>query len=462
MAILPNSAAARDVAHVLHPTTNLAAHREDGPKVITRGKGIYVFDEDGREYIEGLSGLWCVALGFGEEELVEAAAEQMRSLSFYHGFGAKTTNPVIDLAERLKEMAPFEASKVFFTNSGSEANDTQIKLAWHYNNIIGRPDKKKIISRHKGYHGVTIATASLTGLPAYQRDFDVPIDRILLTDCPHHYRFAEDGESEEAFSTRLAENLERLIEDEGPDTVAAFFAEPVMGAGGVYVPPATYFEKIQDVLRRHDVMLIADEVICGFGRTGNTFGCETYGIEPDTMTVAKQMSSGYLPIAAVMLPEAMYEAFVEQSRKIGMFGHGFTYGGHPVSAAVALKTLEIMERRDILGHVRRVMPRFQERLAGLAGHPLVGEARGVGLIGAVEMVADKKTKRAFDPSRKVGLRAAASCEKEGLITRPLGDALALCPPLVISEAEIDELFDRLTRALDATEEAVEKEDLRAA
>src|SRR5579875_2131497 len=292
-------------------------------------------------------------------------------------------------------MMPVPMSKAFFNNSGSEANDTALKIVWYYNNALGRHRKKKIISRAKAYHGVTIATASLTGLAANHRDFDLPIAGIRHADAPHYYRAAKPGESEEDFATRLAESLDALIQREDPETVAAFIAEPVMGAGGVILPPKTYFEKIQAVLKKHDVLLIADEVICGFGRTGNMFGSETYKLEPDMITMAKQLSAAYLPISALMVSERIYRAMVGESEKIGTFGHGFTYGGHPVAAAVALEALKIYEERDILGHVRRVAPRFQEGLRRLGRHPLVGEARGVGLIGGLELVKDKATREPF-------------------------------------------------------------------
>ena len=449
MTELGNSAASRDKAYFLHPYTNLDLHETQGPLIIERGEGVRVFDDSGKEYIEGLASLWCVSLGWGEERLVEAATKQMRKLPTYHVFGHKSHEPGIDLAERLIKLAPVPMSKVFFANSGSEANDTAVKLIWYYNNALGRPEKKKIISRVKGYHGVTVATASLTGLPNNHRDFDLPIARILHTDCPHHYRFAEAGESEEDFATRLAESLENFILAEGPDTIAAMFAEPVMGAGGVIVPPATYFAKIQAVLKKYDILLVADEVICGFGRTGNFWGSQTFGIQPDVLTCAKQLSSGYLPISAVLVSDAVYRACVDESRKIGTFGHGYTYSAHPVAAAVAIETLKIYEERDIVGHVRSVTPLFQRRLKGLADHPLVGEARGVGLIGAIELVADKATKTPFDPAGRAGATVNAQAQENGLITRAMGDTLALCPPLIIDEADINAMFDRLTKSLDA-------------
>ena len=453
--------AARDVESLLHPTTHLAAHRNTGPLILERGEGVHVYDSRGKAYIEGMAGLWCTSLGYGNAELIEAAREQMGRLSFTHLFGGRSHEPAIALAERIKEMAPGPTSKVFFTASGSEANDTQIKLAWYANNARGLPHKKKIISRQRAYHGVTIASASLTGLPVFHADFDLPIARVLHTDCPHHYRGAEPGESEADFATRLVANLEALIQREGPGSIAAFIAEPVMGAGGVIVPPHTYFEKIQAVLTRHDIALIADEVICGFGRTGEMFGCDTFGIRPDSVSLAKAITSAYMPLGAVTVSEPVYQALLDESRKQGVFAHGFTYGGHPVACAVALKTLEIYDRIDIVGHVKRVAPVFQARLRALAAHPLVGEARGVGLIGALELVADKASKASFPAKAGIGARTVALAQEEGLICRAVaGDSIALCPPLVVDEAVTNEIFDRLTRALDRIEVLVRSEGLR--
>lgn len=333
----PNSLHALDKQSLVHPYTNLAVHQETGPHVITGGDGIYVVDDEGKRYIEGLAGLFCAGLGFSEQRLVEAATRQLKTMPFYHSFAHKSTEPGIRLAEKLLSITPVPMSKVFFAGSGPEANDTAIKLIWYYNNALGRPEKKKIISRRKAYHGVTVATASLTGLPFNHRDFDLPIANILHTDCPHYWRFAETGETEEDFATRMANNLEAIILEKGPETIAAFFAEPVMVSGGVITPPKTYFEKVQAVLRKYDILLIADEVICGFGRTGNMFGSETYGLKPDMISCAKQLSAAYMPISALMINEKIADALVDQSRKIGTFSHGFTYGGHPVAAAVALE-----------------------------------------------------------------------------------------------------------------------------
>lgn len=452
--------AVRDLETLVHPYTNLAALRETGPLILERGKGVFVYDTEGKAYIEGMAGLWCTALGYGNEELVEAAAAQMRKLPFSHLFTAKSHDPAIELAERLKEIAPIPASKVFFCSSGSEANDTQVKLVWYMNNALGRPRKKKIISRRKAYHGVTVAAASLTGLPNNHLDFDLPIAGILHTSCPHHYRFAHAGESEEEFSRRLASELDELIRIEGPDTVAAFIAEPVMGAGGVIVPPQGYFDEVMKVCRAHDVYMISDEVICGFGRLGTMFGCTALGFEPHSITVAKALTSAYVPMAALTVPEVAYQAMLDASRKIGTFAHGFTYSGHPVAAAVALKTLDIYARERIAEQAARKAPQFQARLAALGKHPLVGEARGLGLVGGIELVADRTTKRSFNPKAGVGLRAVRYAEDEGLIVRFIvGDVLSICPPLIITPAEIDELFERLGRALDRTLHWVKHERL---
>ena len=451
-----NSAAARDRAFYAHPYTNLKTHQNTGPLVITRGEGVRVFDENGKAYIEGLAGLWCTALGFSEPRLIEAARRGLSRLPFYHSFGGKSPEPTIDLAERLIGLAPVPMSKVLFANSGSEANDTAVKLVWYYNNALGRSEKKKIISRRRAYHGVTVATASLTGLPANHRDFDLPLERILHTDCPHYWRHADEGESEEDFATRLADNLERLIVREGPDTIAAMFVEPVMGAGGVIVPPATYFAKIQPVLKRYDILLIADEVICGFGRTGEYWGCQTFDIRPDMITCAKALSSGYIPISALMISEPIWQAMVEESEKIGVFAHGYTYSGHPVAAAVALEALAIYEERDIVGHVRQMAPVLQDGLRRLADHPLVGEARGVGLVGALELVKDKATRQSFQPASGVAAQVAMRAEAHGVIVRPLvGDVIAFSPPLIIEAADIEEILRCVGRALDETWAAVQ-------
>ena len=438
----------RDVQSLLHPYTNLMKHRETGPLILESGKGCRVYDEHGKDYIEAMAGLWCTALGWGENDLAEVAAEQMRKMAFGHIFGGRSHEPAIALAEKIKEIAPFPVGKIFFANSGSEANDTQVKLAWYAANARGQTRAKKILSRIKAYHGVTMVSASLTGLPNNHKSFDLPFDFIKFADCPHYYRNAEPGESEAEFSARMAANLDALIQREGPDTIAAMIAEPVQGAGGVILPPQGYFAAVTKVLERYGIEIIDDEVITGFGRTGEWFGCTTYGFTPNSMTLAKALSSAYLPISAVVLSPELSDLVEQESGRIGTFGHGFTYSGHPVASAVALRTIEIYQERDIVGHTRRMAPLFQKRLRALAEHPLIGEAVGVGLLGAVELVADKKTKRSFDPARQVAATVNAFALEEGLIVRPLlSDRIAFCPPLVIDEAELAEMFDRFDRAL---------------
>ncbi len=450
MPVRPNSAAARDVAHTLHPYTDLVAHESAGPMVISRGKGVRVWDEDGKEYIESVAGLWCASLGFDNERLAKAAYDQMRVLPFYHAFTAKSHGPLIELSEMLTERAPLEDGRVIFSNSGSEANDTAIKMAWYYNNALGRPAKKKIIGRLRGYHGITLAAASLTGLPYNHRSFDLPLPGFVHTMTPDFYHGGQAGESEEAFASRCAAELEALIQAEGPDTIAAMFAEPIMGAGGVIVPPATYFEKIGAVLRRHDILLVADEVICGFGRTGNYWGTETFGMQPDIVTCAKALSAAYMPISATIISQKVFRPIAEESHRIGTFGHGYTYSGHPVPAAVAIEALKIYDEIRIVDHVREVGPHMQAELRRrFAGHELVGEVRGIGMIGAMELVADKASRQNFDPAMKVAGRFSKLGEQHGVICRGLpNDSIAFSPPLIITPAEIDEMLDRVSRALD--------------
>lgn len=447
---IANSQSARDIAHVLHPYTNARALEQRGPVIMTRGKGIYVYDDQGREYIEGLAGLWSVALGFGEERLVAAATEQLRKLPYYHSFALKSNNPAIDLAEKLAAITPAGLTRVFFANSGSEANDTVVKLVWYYNNAIGRPGKKKIISRWRGYHGITVASGSLTGLAANHQDFDLPIPNILHTGCPHHYRYGRDGESEQAFAARLAAELEELILKEGPETVAAFIGEPVMGAGGVIVPPDGYWSLIQDVCRKYDVLVIADEVISGFGRTGRMFASELYGIKPDILVLSKQITSSYIPLSAVVFSDRIYQGVADNTMRIGTFGHGFTTSGHPVATAVALENLKIIEERRLVEHAAQLGAVLQAGLRRFAAHPLVGEVRGVGLIGAVEMVAEKATRRPFDPPGQVGAYFSDRAHHHGLIVRSLQDSIAVCPPLIITEPQVFEMLARFERTLDDT------------
>ncbi|MDX3924289.1 MAG: aspartate aminotransferase family protein [Shinella sp.] len=450
MTVTPNSAEGRDIAYHLHGYTNAVKHEETGPLVIDRGEGVYVYDNSGKRYIEAMAGLWSVALGFSEKRLVKAAAAQMERLPYYHTFSHKSHGPVIDLAEKLVSLAPVPMSKVFFTNSGSEAIDTALKLIWYRSNALGEPTRKKIIVRNRAYHGVTIAASCLTSLPNNHNSFDLIVPGVLRMTCPHHWREALPDESEEAFATRLARELEETILAEGPETIAAFFGEPVMGAGGVVVPPRTYWEKVQAVLEKYGILLVADEVICGFGRTGKMFGSETFAIRPDIMVMSKQLSSSYLPASALMINEKVYQPIREESGRIGTLGHGFTAGGHPVPAAVALETIRIIEEEGLVEHAAAVGGRLQAGLRTLLDHPLVGEVRGTGLIAAVELVTDRQAKTGLAEPGQLGALANAQLQQGGVISRNMGDALAFCPPLIISEGQVDELLAAFRKGLDAT------------
>jgi len=433
------------MSRVIYPTTNLKAVEE---LVIDRGEGVYVYDIHGKQYLEGMAGLWCTGLGYGNRELIDCIGAALGTLSYSHLFGGKTHEPAMALAERLAAMVPVRDAMVFFGNSGSDANDTHIKLLRYYGNAVGRPQKRKIITRERAYHGVTVAAGALTSLPANLAHFDPPLEAlgILRTDHPHYYRGALPGESEGEFVTRLAHNLEALILREGPETIAAFLAEPITGASGVIVSPRGYYEALQPILERYDILFWADEVITGFGRTGKLFGCETSHIEnPAMMTFAKQLSSAYYPISASVIRGELYQPMVEPSAEAGIFGHGYTYSGHPVACAAALKTLEIYERDGLYAHAARMGQYLQERLAPLVDHERVGEVRGAGLIAAVELVRDKNTR---EPDNAMAKRAALRCQENGLIVRNVaGCALALCPPLIIERAQIDELVDKLAKSI---------------
>ncbi|MFC3321537.1 aspartate aminotransferase family protein [Mesorhizobium cantuariense] len=459
MDALSNSLAAADIATTMHPYTNLRQHEKTGPLIISRGDGIRVYDERGKEYIEGLAGLWSVAVGFSEKRLADAAYQQMLKLPYYHTFSSKAHEPSIRLAEKLVEMTPENLTRVFFTSSGSEANDTIVKMMWFMNNALGRPKKKKFLARTKGYHGITVASGSLTGLPINHRDFDLPAIPVRHLTCPHFYRFGMEGEDEAAFTARLLAELEAVIAEEGADTIAAFIGEPLMAAGGVLPPPVGYWEGVEKICRANDIILIADEVICGFGRLGTPFGCQKFSFTPDIMTLSKQITSSYMPLAAVMFSEAIYQAIADNTATIGNFGHGFTASGHPVATAVGLENLAIFEERDLIGNAARLETLFQAGIRLFADHPLVGEARGAGLIGAVELVADKATKRPFAKVGRAGGIAAGIGHEEGLIFRAIGDQLALCPPMISTEDDVKEIMTRMGRTLERLTGAVAKEGL---
>ena len=446
-----NSPHARDQRYLVHQQTELKTYREQGGTLMARGNGIHVIDESGKEYIEAMAGLWCASLGFSEKRLAEAGYKQLLDLPYYHTFFDKGHLASVDLAEKLLSIAPKPMSRVLFQCSGSEANDAAIKLVWYYHNAIGKPEKKKIIGRERGYHGNTVASVSVSGQPHMRAGFDIPLPMFKHTDNPHYYRFHTEGETEEQFSDRMAANLEALILAEGPDTVAAFFGEPVQGGGGAITPPRTYWEKIQKVLRKYDVLLIADEVIAGFGRTGNMWGCETYGIQPDMISCAKALSAAYQPISALMISDKVYDAVESLSSTNGTFGHGFTYGAHPVACAVALETLKIYEERDIVGQVRKVGPVMQAGLEKLRDHLLVGDVRGVGLFTGVELMKDAKARTPWAPEQKVGTMVMDHALRHGLIVRAIGDRIAFTPPLIITEEQVGEMCRRFKLALDDAE-----------
>jgi 4-aminobutyrate---pyruvate transaminase len=454
--------AARDVETLIHPFTNLQLHRSTGPLIIDHGKGVYLYDDKGKSYFDALAGLWCTSLGFGNEELIDAMTQQLRKLPFASLFQGKSHDLAGELAEKLKELAPCPASKVLFSSGGSDANDMQVKMTWYYNNARGLPKKKKIIGRLRGYHGITVASGSLTGLQPVHTDFDLPFPNVLHTSCPDYYRSSHDGETEDEFSTRMARDLDEMIQREGPETIAAFIAEPVMGAGGLVIPPATYFPKINKVLSAYDVRFISDEVICGFGRTGTWFGAQSLGMAPTTITMAKAITASYFPLGAITIEEDLYQAMLHQSEKLGIFAHGYTYTGHPVGCAAALKTIEIYERDKIIEHVKKVAPVFADRVRRFDQHPLVGSTRSVGLLGGIELVADKKTRRLFDSKKSVGVNCVGILHRLGVINRAVGgDVIAFCPPLVITAEEINVMFDIVEKALDETEAWVHKSGLRS-
>lgn len=452
-----NSPFARDIRYHLHTQTDARVHEEVGPLVARQGDGVFIIDADGNRLLEGMAGLWCTALGFSEKRLADAAYRQMLRLPYGQNFAHRSSDPVIDLAEALIARAPEPMAKVMFLGSGSEAVDTAIKVVWYYNAALGRPGKRKIIGRMRGYHGSTIGAASLTGLPNMHDGWGLPLPGFLHAACPHFYREARPGEDEESFATRLAAELDELIRREGPEMVAAFFAEPVMGTGGVVVPPATYFDKVQAVLREHDVLFVADEVICGFGRTGNYWGCDTYKIRPDMVTCAKGLSSAYLPISGLMLSDAVYQVIADQTHALGGFGHGFTYGGHPVAAAVALETLKLYDEYDILAKVKVAGARLLAGLHALAGHALVGEVRGVGLMAAIEIVADKQSRTSFAPAAKIPFRLSELVRRRGVLLRPLGQSLCCAPPLIITGDEVDLIIRAVAESLDELEVELRRE-----
>lgn len=445
---------------MIYPTTNPEATEV---MIVSRGEGPYIYDDTGKQYLEGMSGLWCTSLGYGNQEIIETARRQMEQLSFSHMFSGKTHPSAIELADKLAAMSPIEDARVFLGSSGSDANDTLVKLVRYHAVATGQPERVKIIAREKGYHGVSLASAALTGLPPNHAHFQLPFEAlgILRTGAPHYYRCAEAGESEADFVARRAAELEQLILAEGPATIAAMIAEPVNGAGGVIVPPAGYFEAVQAVLDKYGILLWDDEVICGFGRLGTAFGAEKLNMKPKMMACAKALTSAYVPLSAAVVSGDIADAIAGPAAEMGVFGHGYTYSGHPLGCAVASKVLDIYVRDGLFDHAAAIGAYMAQGLAKFSDHPLVGEVSTIGLLGALELVADKATKQPFE-GMKVGQYCAKAAENNGLIIRPLGgNRIALCPPLIIQEAHVDEIMDKLGRALDSTLDFVTAEGLAA-
>ncbi|MEI9424771.1 aminotransferase [Mesorhizobium sp. Cs1299R1N1] len=446
--IQSSQTARRDVAFHLHSQTNPQLLEEGGPLAVARGEGVRIYDGGGKAYIDAMAGLWCASLGFSNKRLAAAAGRQYAELGFYHTFFQRTSDAVAGLAERLVELTGIENGKAYFATSGSEANETMVKLAWVYHSVRGKPTKRKVIARDRAFHGSTIAAASMCGLDFMHREFGLPLPGFLHTLCPSPYRGMYPDESEAEFGERLAHELGRMILREGPDTIAAFIAEPIQAGGGIIVPPRGYFARIQEVLDRYDVLCLDDEIVCGFGRTGNWFGKETVGMKPDMMALAKGLSSAYFPISAVVMAPAIYEAVREFNKAGGSFGHGFTNSGHPVGVAVASEAIRIYEEMDVVEHVRRMGARLHGHFEEMArDSPIIGEVRGAGLMLGIEIVADKATRQPFAPAFKAGLSFDRLAYENGLVVRCMGDVLGFSPPLIVDENDIDEIAERTWKSL---------------
>jgi len=436
-----------DSNHYLHPFTDPKALLEKGARVITSADGIYIWDSDGEKILDAMAGLWCVNVGYGREVLSRIAYEQSKELPYYNSFFKTTTPPAIALAEKLVEVTPDGFNQVFYTNSGSEANDTVIRTVRRYWRLLEKPEKRIIISRKRAYHGSTVAAASLCGDSIYHEMDGLPIPDIVHVDCPYWYGEGGDLTPDE-FGLKSAQSLESKIKELGPEKVAAFIGEPIQGAGGLIVPPDTYWPEIQRICDKYGILLISDEVICGFGRTGNWFGCETYGFKPDLMPIAKGLSSGYMPIGGVMIHDKIAEVLI---KKGGEFSHGYTYSGHPVACAVALGNLKIIEEEQLVEKVaKETGPYLKKRWQEFENHPLVGEVRTVGMLGAIELVEDKDKRKFFDSSKKVGDTCRDFCFENNLVMRALHDAMVVSPPLTITVEQIDEMFDLVKLCLDLT------------
>lgn len=446
-----------------HPFTHVKDHASGatgGPRIIKSGKGIRITDVEGKSLIDAFAGLYCVNIGYGRTEVAEAIYEQAKELAYYHTYVGHSSEAIIKLSQKIIDLAPEGMSKVYYGMSGSDANETQVKLVWYYNNVLGRPNKKKIISRQRGYHGASIVSGSLTGLPVFHQAFDLPIQQVKHTVTPHYYWGAKDGMSERDFSKYCAQELENLILAEGPDTVAAFIGEPVLGTGGLVPPPEGYWDEIQAVLKKYDILLIADEVVCAFGRVGENFGCDKYNIKPDLITTAKGLTSAYAPLSAVIIGDKVWKVLEQGAEQMGPIGHGWTYSGHPIGAAAGLANLDIVIRENLAGNAKTVGAYLNEQMqAALGDHPIVGEVRGAGLLCALEFVADPAKKERFDAALKVGPRISAACLEQGMIARamPHGDILGFAPPLVITKAEVDEIVAITKKAVDKVADELTRE-----
>ncbi|OWY04154.1 aminotransferase [Thioclava sp. IC9] len=437
---------ARAHAHSFYGFTDLPTIHDRGAVVVTHGEGPYIFDTEGRKYLDANSGLWNMVAGFDHLGLIAAAQAQYARFPGYHAFFGRMSDQTVMLSEKLIEVSPFGDGKVFYTNSGSEANDTMVKMLWFLHAAEGKPQKRKILTRKNAYHGVTAVSASMTGKP-YNSVFGLPLPGFLHLTCPHYWREGQPGETEEQFTQRLANELEATIIKEGADTIAGFFAEPVMGAGGVITPPKGYFQAVAKILKKYDIPLISDEVICGFGRTGNTWGCETYDFQPDAIISSKNLTAGFFPMGAVILGPELSARLQAASEAIEEFPHGFTASGHPVGCAIALKAIDVVMNEGLAENVRRLSPRLEEGLAQIAQNPNIGELRGVGYMWALEAVKDRESKTPFDGSLSVSERIANACTDQGLICRPLGQSVVLCPPFILTEPQMDEMFEKLETAL---------------
>ncbi len=443
----PNSWESRADTYSLYGFTDLPTIHDRGAVILTHGEGPYVVDVHGRRYFDGNSGLWNMVAGFDHPGLIAAAKAQYDRFPGYHAFFGRMSDQTVMLSQKLVEVSPFDRGRVFYTNSGSEANDTMVKMLWFLGRSEGHPERRKILTRVNSYHGVTAVSASMTGKP-YNSVFGLPLPGFIHLGCPHYWRFGRPGETEAEFTARLGRELEETIIKEGPDTIAGFFAEPVMGAGGVIPPSAGYFQVVAKVLKKYGIPLIADEVICGFGRTGNTWGCQTYDFMPDAIISSKNITAGFFPMGAVILGPDLADRVQAASEAVEEFPHGFTASGHPVGCAIALKAIDIVMNEGLADNVRALTPQFEAGLARLAEHKNIGEWRGKGLMGALEAVQDKATKTPFPGTLSVSERIANACTDQGLICRPLGQAIVLCPPFITTPAQMDEMFGKLEMALD--------------